>query len=378
MTSPNSSYRENIEVNLSRDQETLVSMIDLSQALAAARDLDTIMDIIRLGVRNLIGSDGATFVLREEEHCYYAEESAIQPLWKGRRFLLQECVSGWVMQNHKTAVIPDIYHDERIPKSVYEPTFVRSIVMVPIRSSNPLGAIGCYWAEPHKASDSEIQQLQILANMTAIAMENSNHLREVESKAKLLERAFEGTLQSISRMIDLCDAYTYGHQQHVGEIAYHIGQSMGLPVDHCQALNWICLVHDVGKIAIPAEILSKPAVLTQAEYKLVQTHSSVGYELLQDVNMGYPIAEIVLQHHERLDGSGYPQRLVADQILLDARILAVADVFEAMVSHRPYRPAHSYEVALSELLSHRGTKYDNHVVDTLVRLVRKEGFLIAQ
>jgi putative nucleotidyltransferase with HDIG domain len=249
--------------------------------------------------------------------------------------------------------------------------------MVPIRSGNPLGAIGCYWADRHEATSTEVQQLQVLANMTAIAIENNNLMLALEGKAEQLERAFEGTLMSISRMIDLCDAYTSGHQLHVGMIASRIAQRMGFSNEHCQALNWVGLVHDVGKIAIPTEILSKPAILTQTELKLVQTHSEIGYELLQDVKMEYPIADIVRQHHERLDGSGYPQHLADDQILEDARILAVADVFEAMVSHRPYRPALGYEAALAELVQGSGIKYDAAVVDTIVHLVREEGFRIA-
>lgn len=372
----NSNYNQNEEAESSRNHVTMVNIIDLSQELAAARNMEAIMDIVRIGARNLTCSDGATFVLRDGDYCYYAEESAIKPLWKGSRFLLTECISGWTMLNHETVTIPDIFQDERIPKSVYEPTFVKSIVMVPIRSSNPLGAIGCYWADYHKASTSEVQQLQILANMTAIAIENCNHLIEVESKARQIERAFEGTLLSISRMIDCCDAYTSGHQRHVSTIAHRIAQSLCMSSEHCQALKWVGLVHDAGKIAIPTEVLAKPSTLSLIEFKLVQTHSKIGHDILQDVEMNYPIADVVMQHHERLNGSGYPEGLVADQILPDAKILAVADVFEAMVSHRPYRPALGYEAALSELQTNSGILYDSSIVDALVRLVKEEGLKI--
>jgi HD-GYP domain-containing protein (c-di-GMP phosphodiesterase class II) len=281
------------------------------------------------------------------------------------------------MQNHETLVIPEITHDERIPKSVYEPTFVKSMVMVPIRSSSPIGAIGCYWADHHSASSSEVHQLQILANMTAIAMENCNHLIEIEDKARQLEKALEGTLISISRMVDLSDAYTSGHQNRVGALAYQIAKNLGLPLDHCQIIRWVGLVHDAGKIAIPTEILSKPSTLTLTEFKLVQTHSRMGHFILKDVEMNYPIADVVLQHHERLDGSGYPDGLVADQILADAKILAVADVFEAMVSHRPYRPAFTYEDALSELQRSSGILYDKMVVEALTKLVIDEKYIIS-
>mgnify|MGYP003589232297 CR=1 FL=1 len=361
---------------LNRSLDTMVDMIDLTQALAAAHDMDTIMDIVRHGARDLTGADGATFVLREGDHCFYADEDAIQPLWKGSRFLMSDCVSGWAMNHHQTVVIPDIFKDERVPHAVYEPTFVRGMVVVPIRSDNPLGTIGCYWSTQYEASPFQVKLIQILANTTAIAMENVHYELELASKAGLLEKAFESTLLSISRMIDLRDAYTSGHQRRVGIIARRIAEFLGYPPEHCQALYWAGIVHDVGKISIPAEILSKPARLSAIEFKLVQSHPQTGFEILRDVDMPFPIADIVHQHHERLDGSGYPQGLAGDAILKEARILAAADVFEAMVSHRPYRPALGYDAALAELLDRREIWYDHEIVDALIHLVEVDGFRV--
>ncbi|MBN2284983.1 MAG: HD domain-containing protein [Tissierellales bacterium] len=336
---------------LTESLETMTNMIELSQALAAAQNMETIINIVRKSARELVGADGASFVLREGENCYYADEDAIQPLWKGSRFNMDICVSGWAMKNHSVVVIPDILKDDRIPKSIYMATFVRSLLIVPIRTDNPIGAIGCYWAANHGASSFEIQLIQILANITATAMENVLYKIDLAKKAKLLEKAFETTLISISHMIDMRDAYTAGHQNQVSEIVNRIAQAMKLPSDHCKYLSWSALVHDVGKIAIPTEILSKPSKLTALEYELVKTHSKIGYGILKDIEMDFPIAEIILQHHERLDGSGYPNGLLGDQIIIDARILAVADVFEAMVSHRPYRPGLGYDEALAELIN---------------------------
>ncbi|NCA98013.1 MAG: HD domain-containing protein [Clostridia bacterium] len=361
---------------LNRSLETMVDVIDLTQALAAAHDMNAIMDIVRHGARDLTGADGATFVLREGEYCYYADEDAIQPLWKGSRFPMSDCVSGWAMSHHQPVVIPDIYKDRRVPQAVYEPTFVRGLAVVPIRSDNPLGAIGCYWSSRYEATPFQVRLIQILANTAAIAMENVHYELELSSKAGLLEKAFESTLLSISRMIDLRDAYTSGHQRCVGIIAKRIAEFLGYPSDHCQALYWAGIVHDVGKIAIPAEILSKPARLTAIEFKLIQSHAQTGYEILRDVDMPFPIADSVRQHHERLDGSGYPQGLSGEAILNEARILAVADVFEAMVSHRPYRPALGYEAALAELLEWRGVWFDPAVVDALVHLIEVDGFRV--
>lgn len=361
---------------LRRSLITMEKLIEVSQALAEARDLQSIMKVVSTATRSLIGSDGASFVLREGDACYYADEDAIQALWKGQRFPMNQCVSGWVMLNHQVAEISDIYADERVPTDIYEPTFVRGMIIVPIRSDNPIGTIGCYWSVQHKATPFQTRLLQILANMTAAAIENVRFTEELQRRANKLERSFESTLLSISKIVDLRDAYTAGHENEVGLITCQIGHKLGYSEEHCQLLKWAGIVHDVGKIAIPAEILSKPGRLSPIEYKLIQTHAQMSYEILQGVEVNYPLAEVVLQHHERLDGSGYPQGLKGDEILKDAMIIAIADVFEAMVSHRPYRAGLGYDLALKELIDHKNTKYDAEIVDILVDLVRNEGLKI--
>ena len=147
-------------------------LVEVIQRLSLAEDLRAVQEIVRHAARELTGADGATFVLREQDLCYYADEDAISPLWKGKRFPLDECISGWVMLNGKPAVIPDIYADERIPHEAYRPTFVKSLAMVPIRQIEPLGAIGNYWATARKPTPSEVTLLQALADSTAVAMES--------------------------------------------------------------------------------------------------------------------------------------------------------------------------------------------------------------
>lgn len=152
------------------------------QELSLARDLERVQEIVRTTARELAGSDGATFVLRDEDQCYYADEDAIEPLWKGSRFPLETCISGWAMINKLPAIIEDIYVDDRIPHAAYRPTFVKSLAMVPIRSLDPIGAIGNYWADGHLATDEEIQLLQALADATSIAMENVAIYGELERR----------------------------------------------------------------------------------------------------------------------------------------------------------------------------------------------------
>ncbi|MDN3668213.1 GAF domain-containing sensor histidine kinase [Echinicola jeungdonensis] len=163
------------------DTEQLVNIV---QKLSLAHDIQGIMQVVRYYARRLTGADGATFVLREEDKCYYAEEDAISPLWKGERFPMSSCISGWVMENKKPVVIDDIYMDDRVPIDVYKSTFVISLTMVPIRSLDPIGAIGNYWATPHHPTEQEVRILQALADLTAVSIENIEVKNKLELKVK--------------------------------------------------------------------------------------------------------------------------------------------------------------------------------------------------
>lgn len=199
---------------------------------------------------------------------------------------------------------------------------------------------------------------------------------QIHHYVKALQTAIKGTFNAVAKMVELRDPYTAGHERRVGLIAKEIAKEMGWPAARCDSLELIGLVHDIGKIAIPAEILVKPTALTPIEKKLLEVHTQAGYDILKDIEFDAPIAETILQHHERLDGSGYPRGLKGDQINSEARIIAVADVLESMSSHRPYRPALGIEVAIDELLEGRECKYDAQVVDTIVKLIREKGYQI--
>lgn len=164
-----------------RSMERLLRAV---QELSLARSLPDIQSIVRTSARELTGCDGATLVLRDSGHCYYADEYAIEPLWKGSRFPLDNCVSGWAMHHREAVVIPDIYSDDRVPHEAYRPTFVKSMVMVPIRKVDPIGAIGNYWAYEHQATDEEVFLLQALADSTSIAMENVQLYAELEQRVR--------------------------------------------------------------------------------------------------------------------------------------------------------------------------------------------------
>jgi putative nucleotidyltransferase with HDIG domain len=170
------------------------------------------------------------------------------------------------------------------------------------------------------------------------------------------------------------DPYTAGHQIRSADLARAIAAVMGLPQEKIDGIRMAGSIHDIGKLSIPAEILSKPTKLTNIEFSLIKEHSKQGYEMLKDVESPWPLAQIVYQHHERIDGSGYPRNLKGDEILMEARILAVSDVVESMASHRPYRPALGLNAALEEIENNKGTLYDADAVDVCLRLFREKGF----
>lgn len=198
----------------------------------------------------------------------------------------------------------------------------------------------------------------------------------IRDYATRLETTLLGTLNIITRLIELRDPYTSGHQKNVGDIAAAIAAEMGLPEFLQNGLKVAGAVHDVGKIMVPAEILTKPGRLTANEYALVKEHAEQGYEVLKAVKFPWPVAEVAGQHHERLDGSGYPKGLKGDEIILEARIVAVADVMESMAGHRPYRPALGIDKALAEIEANAGRLYDAEVVAACSRLFRERGYHI--
>jgi PAS domain S-box-containing protein/putative nucleotidyltransferase with HDIG domain len=212
--------------------------------------------------------------------------------------------------------------------------------------------------------------------MVQDATESKRSEARIAAYVERLENTMRGTLQAVANMVDLRDPYTSGHERRVGIIAADIARELGWLPEACEHLRLAGLVHDIGKIAVPAEILAKPAKLTPLEYSLIKSHAEKGYEILKDVDFPIPIAEIIRQHHERLDGSGYPLGLKGDEIRIEARIIAVADVLEAMGSHRPYRPSLGIDAALAEIEAHRGSWFDAEVVDAAIRLVREKGYAL--
>ncbi|MCX5819386.1 MAG: PAS domain S-box protein [Deltaproteobacteria bacterium] len=191
-----------------------------------------------------------------------------------------------------------------------------------------------------------------------------------------LRKSLRATVQAIAVTVETRDPYTAGHQRRVADLARAIATEMNLSSDQIESIRMAATIHDLGKISVPAEILSKPTKLTELEFSLIKTHVQSGYNILKDIEFSWPVARMVLEHHERIDGSGYPNGLKADHLLLESRILSVADVVEAMASHRPYRPALGVDNALNEITKNKGVHYDSEVVDACLRLFHEKNYRI--
>jgi len=238
------------------------------------------------------------------------------------------------------------------------------------------GALTIYSSEIDAFVPEEVELLEEMSNdlsfgIVTLRLKDA-HLKQEQRLSKNMLQ----TVEAIASIVEMRDPYTSGHQGRVAKLAEAIAQAVGLPEEQVYAIHLAGLVHDLGKIKIPSEILSKPGRLDEIEYMLIKKHSQAGFDILNTVDFTWPIAQMVLQHHERMDGSGYPQGLKGDEILMGARILCVADVVEAMSSHRPYRPGLGIEAALDEITNNRGSLYDPRVVDACVKLFKNEAYVI--
>lgn len=219
---------------------------------------------------------------------------------------------------------------------------------------------------------SEVVTVQLEKKVAELERTN----KELEEAGQKLKKSLDGAIRAVGIITERRDPYTAGHEESVADLAVSIAHLMGLDEEKIEGLKMAAALHDIGKLYVPAEILSKPGKLTDNEFKMIMVHPQFSYDILQNLDFPWPVANIVLQHHERIDGSGYPNGLKGDNIAIEARILAVADVIEAMASHRPYRPALSIEEALDEIRGRRGELYDEAVVDAAIGLF-KSGFVLS-
>jgi len=273
------------------------------------------------------------------------------------------CISGWAMRHRLPVAIEDIYSDRRIPHDTYRPTFVKSLAMVPIRTLDPVGAIGNYWASSHRPTPEELELLQALADTTAVAIENVHVYEELES-------ARVETLRRLALAAEYRDDTTHEHTGRVARTASLMAERLGLPAHDVALIREAAPLHDIGKLSVPDAVLLKPGDLNADEFEVMKEHTTSGAAILagsrsEVLRLG---EEIALTHHEWWDGNGYPRRLREDDIPASGQIVAVADVFDALTHDRPYKQAWPLEAAVAEIRRLGGTQFSPRVVEAFETL----------
>ena len=283
-------------------------------------------------------------------------------------------VRNWLEGEHRLRTVHHITSDGAFtppPPETERDDCTKSALLVPmLLQGEPIGVLQLQSNRLNAYSDEDMDLLSGLANVAAIAIQNAQLFEAAERDAQAIRKALDGTIHAFARATEVRDPYTAGHQVRVAHLARGIAIRMELSESRVAGIHAAGLLHDTGKLSIPAEILSKPTRLTEIEFALIKSHPQAGADLLEGVDFPWPLSEFVLQHHERIDGSGYPQGLKGNAIHLEAKILAVADVVEAMAAHRPYRPALGIDKALDEITQKRGVLFDPTVVDACVGLFR--------
>jgi PAS domain S-box-containing protein/putative nucleotidyltransferase with HDIG domain len=282
-------------------------------------------------------------------------------------------VKPFVRKCIETDLEPNPWRQEALSRG-----YKSSITLPLIHAGEVIGVLKSYAGVVDAFGKEEVEFLNQVAGDIAVGIRSLRLEQElIQSLIKLQVVMFQ-TVESIASMAEIRDPYTAGHQRGVTRLACTLAREMGLADDRIEGIRVAGFLHDIGKIVIPAEILNKPGKLSEYELNLIKTHSQVGHDILLKIDFPWPVAQIVLQHHERLDGSGYPLGLTGSAILLEARILAVADVMEAMAAYRPYRPGLGVDKALEEITRNQGILYDPQVVEACVQLFTKHGFQFSE
>ncbi|MDD5645204.1 MAG: PAS domain S-box protein [bacterium] len=289
---------------------------------------------------------------------------------------------GWIIDKLKKDEIVYINDISALPaeaeneRSEFRAEGIKSLANVILKvAGNPLGILGFDSVKKQrKWTADEVVLLKITGEIFTNALERCRKETELKESYEKLKNSVESTINAMGSIVEVRDPYTAGHERRVAQLANAIASEMKLPEREIEGIRIAASIHDVGKIYVPAEILNKPAKISDIEYKIIKTHPRVGYDILKNIGFPWPVADIVLQHHERFDGSGYPSGLTGKETLLGARIIGVSDVVETMASHRPYRAALGIDKALEEIFRNRGKLYDPEVVDACIRLFRERNF----
>ena len=223
--------------------------------------------------------------------------------------------------------------------------------------------------DPEQLMDTVVSAVESYGNILRNVKLSESLYEELKKSSDKIKTNINGTIHAMAMTVEMRDPYTAGHQRQVADLASAIAEKMGIPREQIDSIHLAGTIHDIGKMQVPTEILNKSGKLTKLEFDMIKTHPQAGYDILKTIEFQWPIAEFVLQHHERMDGSGYPSGLSGNEILIEARILSVADVVDAMVPHRPYRPALGIERAREEISNNRDVLYDSDVVNACLSII---------
>ncbi len=350
----------------------LSAMHKISQDFTSSLNYQEVISVVAHRVGSLIGAQYASVLLPEESHRYLnivanynLSSEYVWSINKKRRIPLGVGPLGKAFTEKAPFVVADVLADSSYEnwKHIASIQGYSSLIALPLLAKNAsIGVICIYFAETRDLKKDEIDLLTTAANEAAIAIENARMYED-------LQEAFVGTIRSLAETIDAKDTYTRGHSERVSLYGEAIARGLGLAGEELETIRYAGYLHDVGKIGIPDAILTKPGKLTLEEFKVIKKHPRLSERILKPVGFPYQVQPIVCHHHERFDGRGYPDGLSGAEIPLGARILFVADAYEAMTSDRPYRKALSTDRALKELKNNRGTQFDPKVVDALVKII---------
>ncbi len=285
--------------------------------------------------------------------------------------------TGTAVKTKQYVVMNNIEDDPRYEpwrKEAVKRGYLSSIALPLVHEGEAIGALNVYSGRKNAFRAREIDFLLEVAGDISVGVKTLRLEKEMKKNLESFRAALYKTIEAIVLMSEMRDPYTTGHSRRVATLACLIAEEMNLSEEQIEGIFITGLLHDVGKISIPAEILSKPGRISEDEFSIIKTHPKAGYEILKGIEFPWPVAKAVLQHHERLNGSGYPSGLAGDGITLEARILGVADVVEALSSHRPYRPAFGIDTAIEEISKNRGILYDPNVVDACLILLQTKEF----
>ena len=353
--------------------QELSAMHNLSHAFTSTLNYQEVISVVSQRVGKLIGAQFASVLLPDENRrflnivaSYNLSAEYIWAINKKRRVPLGVGPLGKAFVERRPFAVENVIYDQSYDqwKHIAAIQGYSSLIALPLLAKDEsIGVICIYFAEPRMLAADEIELLATSANEAAIAIENARVYED-------LQDAFVGTIRSLAETIDAKDTYTRGHSERVSLYSEAIARGLELPPDELQTIRYAGYLHDVGKIGIPDAILTKPGKLTLEEFKIIKRHPVLSERILKPAGFPFPVQPIVRHHHERYDGKGYPDGLVGEEIPLGARILFVADAYEAMTSDRPYRKALSVKRALSELTKNKGTQFDPKVVEALAAIIK--------